>query len=411
MRASIWTWRSLVLATSFALSCGLFTAPGAQAQRLDQIDIHGFASQGYMNSSNYDYLVRSEDGSAEYQEFAFNMVSRVSDDLRVGLQLFARDLGSLGNNEIELDWAFGDYHWQDQLGFRGGRFKMPYGFYNETSDFDAVRTAVLLPQSVYDLRFRDVMMAVNGLQAYGALDADVIGGFEYSGYFGTIQTDNDGSVANLFNDAGAFAVQDLQFQHAAGAAIVWNTPLDGLRLGETFNHWDMDMYVMLLEPFASMLAGLGASPDQTFAMRNINFWTSSAEYTYGDLVLAAEYSRWMADLRNPFMSDTMNYEKWYAQASYRVNDWVEFGSYYSEHYDDKDDRSGESFASAHRAYQKDLALSLRFDVSHAMIVKAESHFVRGTAQLLQLQNTGLMMDPTSQDENWRFWAVKTSFLF
>jgi len=35
------------------------------------------------------------------------------DKLRVGIQLFSRDIGDTDNNRIDLDWAFADYRWRD----------------------------------------------------------------------------------------------------------------------------------------------------------------------------------------------------------------------------------------------------------------------------------------------------------
>ncbi len=36
------------------------------------------------------------------------------------MQLFARDLGDIGNDEIQLDWAYADYFWIKWLSLRVG---------------------------------------------------------------------------------------------------------------------------------------------------------------------------------------------------------------------------------------------------------------------------------------------------
>ena len=90
------------------------------------IDIHGYVSQGYLKSDKNNYLVNSKDGSFEFTELGINF-SKEFEKLRVGLQLLSRDMGEFGNNEIKLDWAMGDYHLRDYLGFRVGKVKIPLG--------------------------------------------------------------------------------------------------------------------------------------------------------------------------------------------------------------------------------------------------------------------------------------------
>jgi len=160
-----------------------------------------------------------------------------------------------------------------------------------------------------------------------------------------------------------------------------------------------------------------------------------AEYTWGDFVFAAEQSRWKGDFEsqapsvvaqlpaNMFdpsapdgmmteipiavASDQINYESWYAQGSYRVNEWLEFGSYYSIYYQNADDKNRDD----PNAFQQDIAVSARFDVSYAMTVKLEAHFMEGYAQLLSDINQGLLGAGDLPDESWTMFAAKTSFVF
>ena len=431
-----------------ALVCVLATAPAAWSQ---DVAVHGFASQGFLRSSANNYLGDTEDGSAEYQEFAFNISSQIQDDLRVGVQFFARDLGPLGNNEIELDWAFGDYRWHDQLGFRVGRYKMPYGFYNETADFDAARTAVLMPSGVYDMRYRDLLVAANGVQAYGRLNLipGMNGGIDYTAFYGTTGAEQGGSVDRTFDAAydalpdpamGGIStgtnMTDLTVNYLAGGSLQWETPLQGLRVGASLVHYDADFTFRFNDPnFAGIYQQAGGVQDLLFTTKNTNFSVIGAEYTWGDFVFAAEQSRWKGDFEsqapsvvaqlpaNMFdpsapdgmmmeipigvTSDQINYESWYAQGSYRVNEWLEFGSYYSIYYQNADDKNRDD----PNAFQQDIAVSARFDVSYAMTVKLEAHFMDGYAQLLSDINQGLLGAGDLPEENWTMFAAKTSFVF
>src|SRR5687768_171548 len=140
----------MVAAFMVGLVSGWLLPAPAQAQGWGaEVEVHGFVSQGAVLSTGNDYLVRSQRGSVEFFEAGLNLSTEVADRLRVGIQLFARDLGSLGDYSAKVDWAYLDYRWRRWLGLRAGRIKLPFGLYNEFSDIDSARLPILLPQSVY----------------------------------------------------------------------------------------------------------------------------------------------------------------------------------------------------------------------------------------------------------------------
>ena len=137
---------------------------GAGAQVLHAADdlglqIHGFVSQGYLVTEGNNYLGETEDGGTlNFNEFAVNVTATPINNLRIGVQIFARSVGDYGADTPEIDWAYADYHLTDDLGVTVGRFKIPHGLYNESRDLDMTRTEVFLPMSVYSTRLRDVYL-------------------------------------------------------------------------------------------------------------------------------------------------------------------------------------------------------------------------------------------------------------
>src|SRR5262249_53872165 len=87
------------------------------AGEIGNLQVHGFVSQGFILSSGNNYLAASKRGSFELAELGINFTQPLGDKLRVGLQLFAHDLGPVGNYSAKADWFYLDYHWQDWLGF------------------------------------------------------------------------------------------------------------------------------------------------------------------------------------------------------------------------------------------------------------------------------------------------------
>jgi len=75
---------------------------------VERVQIHGFISQGYMISTANNYMARTEEGTFEFSEAGVNFTTEIVESLRLGLQLFAYNLGDRGNYDVALDWAYLD---------------------------------------------------------------------------------------------------------------------------------------------------------------------------------------------------------------------------------------------------------------------------------------------------------------
>ncbi len=390
----------------------LFLACGGMAHAFDpdNIEIHGFASTGYIKSEKNNYLLLSEDGSFEFNEAGINVTTALSDNIRVGMQLFSRDLGDVGNNDIELDWAFLDYHWNEALGLRAGRIKIPMGLYNDTRDYDMLRTSIFLPQGVYNVYFREAEIAYQGAGLYGNLSLAAAGRLGYDLYGGAMEVKPDSIMAKYVSDAESI-LTSATIDRMAGGRIRWYTPLQGLMLGSSFIQLQMVMN------FESPSAPVYINID----IPTMQFLTLSAEYDFGNWTLAAEYNRWkydsttMEDLSRieqpspPQLDETYDSDAYYVLLSYRFTDWFEAGAYYTVFYDDRDDRDGDNLVQQglpdYYAWQKDLALSARFDITDSWLIKLETHFMNGSA-------LGDFSDnPDGFEEDWTLFAVKSTFNF
>ena len=103
----------LIFIASLLISIHVF----ADEEDLSGVAIHGFISQGYMKSTDgNEYMTSGTDkGTFQFNEMGINFSKNVSDSLRIGTQLMAYDLGSFGNDEVLIDWAFADYNFNDYL--------------------------------------------------------------------------------------------------------------------------------------------------------------------------------------------------------------------------------------------------------------------------------------------------------
>ncbi len=70
------------------------------------VQVHGFASQGFVYTNDNNWLtMNTSQGSGAFTDFGLNMSTQVTDRLRVGAQVYDRNLGQLGQYHPSLDWA------------------------------------------------------------------------------------------------------------------------------------------------------------------------------------------------------------------------------------------------------------------------------------------------------------------
>src|SRR5262249_32524896 len=151
-----------------------------------------------------------------------------------GVQLFAQKLGPLGDYDAKMDWFYLDYRWADWLGFRAGRTKLPFGLYNEVNDIDQARVPILLPQSGYPAQNRNNLLAQTGVEIYGRFDLASAGVIDYRLYGGTI-------IFTVANQPGSpYQILDFRTPYLAGGRVMWETPLEGFRVGGSFQQLRLD---------------------------------------------------------------------------------------------------------------------------------------------------------------------------
>lgn len=379
---------------------GVSWPSAASAQDPSPVEVHGFVSQGFIKTTENNYLAESERGSFEFTEVGVNFTRSFGDRFRVGLQIFAHDLGPLGNYSPQLDWFYLSYQFWDWLGIRAGRTKLPWGLYNEVNDVDAARVPILLPQSIYPVQNRDFLLALTGGEVYGLVPLGAAGRAEYRLYGGTLFLDTSSSLSDL---------NDVSVPYLVGGRLMWLTPLDGLQVGGTAQalRLDFDFVPTADQVTQYEMAGL-LPPDfsgTVSASLPVRMWLASVEYQAYDLLVAAEYGRTAVDIESNLLTpDTHQVDEgYYAMASYRMAPWFVPGVYYSALFRDVHNRQGRD------AYQHDVALTLRYDLTTNWLLKVEGHYMHGTAALSSALNDGAGLE--TLDENWGVLLIKTTGYF
>jgi hypothetical protein len=338
----------------------------ATAQSLDDlnIQIHGYATQGYIYSNHNNWnTADTSDGTAEWTEAVVNLTALPEPRLRIGVQARYFLLGSYGNN-ISLDYAQADCKVNGFVGVRAGKVKTPSGLFNETQDIDPAHIWILLPQSVYPISSRTTLLSHYGGVLYGTVPVgERFGKFEYRGFAGEQIVNADDGVLQPERDNGTTFPAGLAGK-IYGATLRYKPPVDGLLLGISIEH---EHHV------GAIVNGAKAGSFDSGPFDSVFYY---AAYQHGRLMLAAEYNRFPPNPTSTFAgsppspnpSDAHN---WYLMTTWKFKPKISTGAYYSYSIDIKAPYD-------QYRYQKDWTLSGRYDLNDFLYLKAEQHFVNGT---------------------------------
>ena len=202
----------------------------------------GFASQGYLASSDYNYLANNtRNGSFKFTEAGVNMSVNPFPRTRIAAQGFTYDVGAAGQYDAVLDYALAEYTFNDYIGVRAGRIRRAEGIYNDIQDLDLARTYVLLPQGMYNARWRDMYTTADGGELFGTFHLGAGGRLAYQMYYGLQRPQLDGGLAIQKENLPPY--QQLNYFNSpqiVGGQLWWYTPLDGFRVGVAMND-DQDL--------------------------------------------------------------------------------------------------------------------------------------------------------------------------
>jgi hypothetical protein len=346
------------------------------------VQIHGFASQGFIYTNDNNWLtMNTSQGSGAFTDFGINVSTNVTDRLRVGAQLYDRNLGQLGQYHPSLDWAVVDYRFKSWFGIRGGKVKTTLGLYTDSQDLDFLHTFALLPQSVYPTDLRDATIAHVGGDIYGNVTLQhKLGDLSYTGYIGHRSDSEYSGYRYYLSSFGAQIKSYGGLQY--GADLRWNTPLRGLLIGVSRMNEDITAKGSVIDPFNP---GAGLVPYSEFSKAD---WTNQfyGEYTRGRLRIDSEYRRYWRnqEIFNGTSESFADMLGWYVSGAYRICKRLQIGSYYS-HYTITNVVTGalsafyppatDTSLPANHIYDK--VITARFDLDRFWNVKVEGHFMNG----------------------------------
>lgn len=370
----------------------------------DEVQWHGFISQGLIQAPETNFVNLDDSVSAELTDLGMNMSWNVSDNIRLAGQVVYLDGGRRNTKGTRLDYLFldwtlhSDFEWQ--LDMFVGRFKNQHWLYSATRDVPFTRNAIVLPQSVYFDSFRDIAVGSDGL-AFKVTRNTSMGEIELNWSLGATNLSKEQSQILLSELALGDAEQDYVHQ----ASMFWRPVQSAWQLGVS----------LLDSDFVYRKAELDYYNDGAMTVQRVMF---SGRYAAEYWELSSEWVQERLDLRDfyvpGFKRDSFS-QGWYIQGRYNLmpHTWVLLGV---DLFDlDKDDRSGRKLSEstgglvpAYFGYQDDVTLGLTYDFKDNVRLTMEHHWVKGTARLAY----PVMPDVQhNKSEFWQMWAMQLMYWF
>ncbi len=390
----------------------------------EDIAIHGFASQGYIHTTDNHFFGPSDRGSFEFTEIGLNGSLRLSPRINLSAQILSRQAGRLDNGSPRLDYGLIDVSvYSDERvssGLRIGRIKNEIGLYNATRDVAHTRSAIFLPQVIYFDKIRNTIMAADGINLYnrinmanGTLFLTVGTGYtladenvEYT-YMGN---DWAGKIHN--NNLGIFG--KLLYEYDGGR---WVYSLTGTRVSLDF------------ESKASDRVPLPFGPGLNSGQIDIDYTVLSAQYNGEKWQLTGEVAFEnvdYVDIGGSVSQVHANSLGYYLQANYNFTPAWQAFLRYEEFQLNKHDWNGEKAARqsiinsqqlatvgidqspipAHEYYSKSWVVGGRWHINQNFMLRTEYHIVDGAATLSPREN-----DVPFTTRRWNMFVMLLSYRF
>ncbi len=362
---------------------------------------NGFITQGWSLSDNNRFFGASDrhHGSFIFREIGMNGALELTPAFQLRGQLLSRTASREDSASPKVDYLFANWNWlqrqQQQAGLRLGRIKNPIGFYNDTRDVAFTRPGVILPQSIYLERIRQLELASDGIGAYYRY-TPAHGSWLFDGLWGRPQTDTEtelsffgGDIPGNFTDGQSLMLR-LVYEHQGGV----------FKLGTT--------YIKARAPFESPFL---SDPEIDFDMSglsgqlNLEHWSFTAEY----FRLRSDRSS-IGLLPSPWNKD--NAIAYYLQAEFRFQPRWTLLLRYDDATWTPDDPDGAQFQAAtglpaHTRFAHDWTIGAAYTPTRQWLLRAEWHQVKGTVWLPAKDNPS----PFQSKEKWGLLLLQATYRF
>ena len=350
---------------------------------LQGLSIHGFINQAFAISDPVEFdasvnerlsptpeeivLGIPDSGTTDYRNAALQIRYQLNRKHSVAVQLSHRKLGtspiSDEEDEIVLDWAAYELNLTDTARLVIGRVLMPFGIFNQIRDVGTL-LPFFRPPFVFYREGSFTTETVDGVLFANSFDLGSESALELDVYAGGWDLVEQEIVGN--------AIGEVRAENGLGAAIWYQTPIPGLRIG-TGGHRFTTEGKGGVSPFR--LPGEKTTWKAWYASIEADFdrWLARAEYKA--LRFPFNFSASSFGLPTPpfpetFLTD-VEHISYYLQLGFRITEKL---SIYGQFENFKGSREGPRFTTGGNIpLRDDLGISLNYALKSQVVFKIEGH--------------------------------------
>jgi hypothetical protein len=186
-----------------------------------QVEVHGYGSQDYVQTTGNAYLGADNKGTWENNFLGLVGAVTLTDKSKLWAQLETSD-----TDATRFTWFFVDYVFSDAVRLHVGRVKFPTGLYNEIIDSKMLQLSSLEP-AIYQTAADFVHDAYTGAGLDYEKSLGAVGRIIWQVYTGENYDPNN--------------APSLRDRRLLGTRVTYATPVDGLQFLLSFNHGEVEV--------------------------------------------------------------------------------------------------------------------------------------------------------------------------
>ena len=369
----------------------LLVLPPAMLRPQPVLQIHGYLSQAYAQSSDYPIFGIPVSGTTDYRNLALQFRANANDKTSLIFQFSHKRLGKspimLLEEDVELDWGFFEYRFSENGYLRAGLLQLPFGIYNEIRDVGVLLPFYQVPNTPYG-EGNYTSETVNGLSAgytahlgeNWALSGDVYGGeWTWTEWFMVRLPISPNTVSVLVAEPG--------IKKALGGQVWLETPISEVRFGAGGFYGEVSGGISF--------GIIGAS-----TIRSANF---SVDCDFEKYLLRSEATFFS-------IGSGLRANSQYLQVGYRPLDWLRFVSQLGRNRARNIPLIGDigrTLDSPDLTFFEEVAVSLNLLLRADFVVKLENHWTSGFLTEAAPANLGVYLE--TRKTNYAIISVSTSF--
>jgi hypothetical protein len=363
-------------------------------------NIYGFFAQTISYTTANNILGQNDRQiSLDYREAAIGLISEFNKNISGAIQIRSRKAGALENGSPEIDHAYISYHeyfgTDGKTEIRLGKVKLPIGLYNETRDAPTTMPSIILPQSIYFDRDRNLANSQYGVRSIVSLknlDIDIsvgkVGAVEKPFEVVLLGSDRPGE----YKGDGISWMSNIKYNLPNGKGLVG------------FTHANA---TIKYSPNGD-LVGAGSNA--------FDFNILSAKYQFDGFDITAEYSIDSMD-RSGYLLPQLNVpgskrEKYYIQVEHFLSDKFSMFARVERAYSDKNDKDGTAQAtSMHQPdfmfFSKTTGIGATYHYNKHVQLKAEAYYIDGCNYISTLENPVI----ANIKRDWNLYMLQGVYAF